>query len=112
MPFTPDEETSLVVERPPKKTLSLELNIETLRFYGLCAGVLLLMVGYTVTHAFVRIDEGDDKFIEEKTFIYKTFHFSHTCSVLDFNPAKTVSALVIMLHTSKHVLVECIGFFE
>jgi len=34
-----------------------------------------------------------------ETFIYKLFHFNHTCSVLDFNPSKTVAALVIMFHT-------------
>jgi hypothetical protein len=97
----PDEETALVVpkEGPPKKKLSIKFNIEILRFYGLLAGVLLSLVGASVTNIFVEFPKGSGGWHPEETFIYKLFHFNHTCTVLDFNPAKTVSALVIMFHT-------------
>jgi hypothetical protein len=38
-------------------------------------------------------------FEPEFSFIYKLFNFPHTCVVLDFNPAKTISALVIQFNT-------------
>jgi hypothetical protein len=94
-----DEETLLVGRKGPPKKLSITLNIEILRFYGLLAGVLLLVVGQFVTTMFVEFPEGSGGWHPKETFIYKLFHFNHTCTVLDFNPAKTVSALVIMLHT-------------
>lgn len=98
-----DEETMLVAghTHTKKKPVSFQLNIEALRCFGLFAIIVLLVVGYSMTNAFVELEEGDGRFIQEKSFIYKTFHFSHTCVVLDFNPAKTLSALVMMLHTSK-----------
>jgi hypothetical protein len=99
-----DEETALVgpkggPPKTPKKKLSIKFNIEILRFYGLLAGMLLLLVGVSVTNMFVEFPTGSGGWHPEETFIYKLFHFNHTCTVLDFNPAKTVSALVIMLHT-------------
>jgi hypothetical protein len=96
----PDEETALVGRKGlSEKKLSKTFNIETLRFYGLLAGVLLLLVGLSVTNLFVEFPEKGLGWQPEKTFIYQLFHFNHTCTVLDFNPAKTVAALAIMLHT-------------
>jgi hypothetical protein len=94
-----DEETALVGRKGPPKKLSIAFNIETLRFYGLLGVLLLLFVGKFVTEKFVKFPKGSDGWHPEKTFIFQLFHFNHTCTVLDFNPAKTVSALVVMLHT-------------
>jgi hypothetical protein len=97
----PDEESSLVGRGGPAKKapLSIHLNIETLRFVGLIAGTVLLLTGKFVSFFFVKFPAGNDHFDVNQTFIFKLFHFNHTCTVLDLNPAKTVSALVIMLHT-------------
>jgi hypothetical protein len=94
----PDEETALVGRKGPGKKLSITFNIEILRFYGLVCGALLLLTGLTVTNMFVDFPEGSGGWHPEETFIYKLFGFNHTCTVLDFNPAKTMSAIVIMAH--------------
>jgi hypothetical protein len=107
-----DEETPLVGTQDGKKA-TLSVNIELIRFYGLIAGAVLLMTGLFVTTYFVVYPEHEDThtwseklfhgapsdFDQTQTFIYEMFHFSHTCTMLDFNPSKTVAALVIMLHT-------------
>jgi hypothetical protein len=72
-----------------------------------------LLTGYFVSNKAVVFPPKDDPssfldkvlgkapsdFDKTQTFIFKLFHFNHTCSVLDFNPSKTISALVIMFHT-------------
>lgn len=79
--------------------LTTTFNIELLRFWGLIFGSVLLITGTVVTNNFVEFPEGSGSFHPEKTFIYEIFHFNHTCTVLDFNPSKTISAMVIMFHT-------------
>lgn len=108
-----DEETPLVGGVSDGATKTLVLHLEMLRFWGLAAGGVLLGTGWFITTFFVVFPEHDnvssawDKlfngapsdFDETQTFIYEMFHFSHTCTFLDFNPSKTVAALVIMVHT-------------
>lgn len=93
-------------------TMKLSLHIEMLRFWGLAAGGVLLATGWFITTFMVVFPEKENPssfiaklfgapsdFDETQTFIYEMFHFSHTCTYLDFNPSKTVAALVIMIHT-------------
>mmetsp|Transcript_21876 Transcript_21876/g.46156 ORF Transcript_21876/g.46156 Transcript_21876/m.46156 type:complete len:296 (-) Transcript_21876:164-1051(-) len=108
-----DEETSLIAGVAPGfKKQKLVVNIEFLRFFGLSMGMVLLGVGtfmstYMVvfpphedTHTFMeKLKGAQSDFDTTQTYIYKLFHFNHTCTMLDFNPAKTCAALVIMLHT-------------
>lgn len=93
--------------------MTIRLNIERIRFWGLLGGAALLMTGtFVSTFAVVFPPKPDpssffDKlfrgapsdFDTTQTFIYQLFHFNHTCTMLDFNPSKTISALIIMLHT-------------
>jgi len=88
-----------VVETPAGVMLTTTFNIEWLRFWGLIAGSVLLITGTIVTNHFVEYPEGSGGFDYKATFIYEIFHFNHTCTVLDFNPSRTVSGLVMMLHT-------------
>jgi hypothetical protein len=107
------EQTPLVSGVQDGKKVAIKVNIELIRFYGLIAGAVLLFTGLFVTTFFVNYPVSEnpsswqDKlfhgapsdFDQTQTFIYEMFHFSHTCTMLDFNPSKTVAALVIMLHT-------------
>lgn len=98
----PDQERAkprTVIETPDGVLLSTTFNIEWLRFWGLMAGSVLLVTGTIVTNTFVEFPEGSGGFDFKATFIYKLFHFNHTCTVLDFNPSRTVSGIVMMFHT-------------
>jgi hypothetical protein len=72
--------------------LKRTINIELFRAYGLSAGFLLLLVGKLVSERYVFMPNGT--MAKEDTFIYKTFNFNHTCSYLDWNPSRTVSAII------------------
>ena len=112
-----DEETRLIPEKRDAIG-SKEINIELFRFYGLLGIFVLLLTGKYVSQYAVIFPPKDDPssiwhklfngaqsdFDAEQTFIYHLFHFNHTCSILDFNPSKTISALVMMLHT---VSIDC-----
>mmetsp|Transcript_15755 Transcript_15755/g.22404 ORF Transcript_15755/g.22404 Transcript_15755/m.22404 type:complete len:292 (-) Transcript_15755:90-965(-) len=108
-----DEETPLNRGSNSLGKISFVMNIERIRFFGLMGVVALLFVGAFTSHYAVVYPPKEDPssfwdklfhgapsdFEASQTFIFKLFHFNHTCSVLDFNPSKTLSALVIMLHT-------------
>jgi len=108
-----DEETPLTSTPNSLGKRSIVLNIERIRFFGLMGGILLLIVGTFVSNYAVVFPPKEDPssfwdkvfhgapsdFDSSQTFIFKLFHFNHTCSMLDFNPSKTLSALVIMFHT-------------
>jgi hypothetical protein len=109
----PDEGTPLVGPNGSKaKKLSITFNIEILRFYGLCAGMLLLAVGGFVTNVFVEFPKGSGGWHPEDIFIYKLFGFNHTCTLLDFNPAKTVSAIVIMFHSIPMMMFVVLSYYR
>jgi len=108
-----DEETPLTGGSSTLGQKVIVLNIERIRFWGLLGGAALLLTGVFVSTFAVVFPETDtpssfwDKlfhgapsdFDSKQTFIYKMFGFNHTCTMLDFNPSKTISALIIMLHT-------------
>lgn len=78
--------------------MTYRVNIEFFRFFGMTATIALLLIGKFVTEHFVKwIRYPDIPFSPEATYIYQLFHFNHTCTVLDFNPSKTISAIVVML---------------
>jgi len=108
-----DEETSLIGgSQSNLGQRVVSMNIERIRFWGLTGGMLLLFTGLFLSYFGVVFPEKDDSstFIDKlfhgapsdfnatQTYIYQLFHFNHTCSVLDFNPSKTISAMVIMFH--------------
>lgn len=107
------ETTTLLPTTQDGATIKLSIHIEMLRFVGLAAGGVLLITGWFITTYFVVYPEKENPstffqklfggapsdFDETQTFIYEMFHFSHTCTFLDFNPSKTCAALIIMLHT-------------
>lgn len=85
------------------------LNIERLRFVGLVAVFVLLAVGAFVTKYAVvypakedpssfwaKLNGAPTDFVYTATYVFQLFGFNHTCSVLDFNPSKTISAIVVM----------------
>eukprot|EP00485_Elphidium_margaritaceum_P001012 CAMPEP_0202695068 /NCGR_PEP_ID=MMETSP1385-20130828/8756_1 /ASSEMBLY_ACC=CAM_ASM_000861 /TAXON_ID=933848 /ORGANISM="Elphidium margaritaceum" /LENGTH=307 /DNA_ID=CAMNT_0049351029 /DNA_START=40 /DNA_END=963 /DNA_ORIENTATION=+ len=93
-----------VIPLPKQIRVGVTFNLEIFRCIGLSAGIVLLLIGTIVTNAAVvfpaKGDEGyNGKFNAEATYIYALFHFNHTCTVLDFNPSKSVSALVVMLNS-------------
>lgn len=109
-----DEESPLTGgRRGGLGTMEIKLNIERIRFWGLMGGAVLLLTGTFVSNYAVVFPAKDnpstfwDKlfhgapsdFDSTQTFIYQMFGFNHTCSMLDFNPSKTIAALIIMLHT-------------
>lgn len=82
-------ETSPLLDASGSTTISIHL--EKLRFFGLMAGGVLLLLGKFITTKYVPgglIDAG---------YIVTTFHFRHTCVYLDYNPSRTISALIVML---------------
>jgi len=112
---TVDEESIAADEGRNRRTRTKQtytINIEWFRFVGLASVGLLLGMGKFVTHffnnwplkenpssPFDKIFRGAPTDMEyTETFIYKLFNFNHTCSLLDFNPSKTVAGLIIMIH--------------
>lgn len=107
-----DEETPLTGGRT-FGSRKIAFNLEMIRFFALLGGIALLITGKTVSNFAVVFPAKSDPssvwdklfngapsdFDPTKTFIFQLFGFNHTCTVLDFNPSKTISALVIMLHT-------------
>jgi len=107
-----DEETALVGGQNHIGKHVYKINIERIRFFGLLGGAVLLGTGkFVSTYAVVFPPKDDPSTFWEKlhgapsdfdtsqTFIYKLFHFNHTCTLLDFNPSKTIAALIIQAHT-------------
>jgi len=69
---------------------SWDIHLEKVRFWGLAAGGVLLILGKIVTNmttASGLINAG---------YIFSTYHFRHTCVYLDYNPSRTFSALLVM----------------
>lgn len=87
------ESTALVGDKPAM--LKVTLNIELFRVFGLSAGFVLLFIGTAISNRFVFEPYGDKS--KTETYIYKTFGFNHTCTYLDWNPSRTVSAMVSQL---------------
>jgi len=73
-------------------TLVDKITIEKWRIFGLGMSIVMMVVGTILSTLFVW----DKLEIKEETYIMQMFHFSHTCVEIDFNPAKTVSAILIL----------------
>jgi len=109
MAIVVDEGTSLVSGEKPalvKKTF----NIEWLRVFGLSSGFALLFVGSFVSNRFVF--EPNGTMVKTETFIYKTFNFNHTCSYLDWNPSRTISAIVAQFIIIPMSLYVVLGYYR
>jgi len=69
-------------------------QIEWYRAFGLSMGLVMLGVGTQLTNRFVFPITNGPKTIED-TYINKVFGFTHTCVYIDFNPSKTVAAILV-----------------
>ncbi len=67
---------------------TLTFNPEILRIIAYIALIIMLSVGYIVTATLVEVDP-------HTTAIYKLFGFNHTCNVLDHEPSRTISAMLL-----------------
>jgi hypothetical protein len=97
-----DEEADVKGFRPLK--LKKSFQIEYLRIVGLSMYIILLAVGYFVTVNFVEYPKGSGSWHPKETFIYKTFGFNHFCSWLDFNPTRSVAAILAQFCTVPMVI--------
>lgn len=89
----------LGVQAGGKFKLELTVRIELLRGFGLLVTIVMLLIGIFLTENFVQVNPGDTEFLEESTYIFKLFGFSHTCVNIDFNPAKSVAAMLVIFAT-------------
>ena len=72
----------------PNYSFSLEFNPEILRIIAYVSLITLLVIGYVLTNTVVDVDP-------ETTVIYKIFGFNHACNVIDHEPSRTVSAMLL-----------------
>lgn len=72
----------------PNYAFTLTFNPEILRIIAYIALILMLVVGSILTETWVDVDPHD-------TAIYKLFGFNHACNVLDYEPSRTVSAMLL-----------------
>mmetsp|Transcript_4993 Transcript_4993/g.6074 ORF Transcript_4993/g.6074 Transcript_4993/m.6074 type:complete len:408 (-) Transcript_4993:71-1294(-) len=72
-----------------------EVTIEFLRFFGLLMSIVMLLIGKIISTYSVF----NDKIVKDETYIVKLFGFAHTCVEIDFNPSKTVAALILNFAT-------------
>jgi hypothetical protein len=94
------------------KKRPLEIQIEYYRCFGLAAGMVMLLVGKTVSDWFneypvtdeplnswwdIATGKADSNFHPKETYIQHLFSFIHTCVYIDNNPAKTCAALLIQI---------------
>ena len=105
-----DEETPLTSGRP-LGSRKITFNLEKIRMFALLSVAVFLITGKAVSKFAVVIPTKSDPstvwdkvfngapsdFIPEETFIYKLFGFNHNCTIVDFNPAKTISALIFVM---------------
>jgi len=99
-------ESSTLIKRSGEGGIreKVQFNPEILRVIGLSAVIVLLLVGSVLTTLFVRINGVEDTFDYTATYIYAIFGFNHTCTYLDFNPSKTVAALMLQVCTFPLIL--------
>jgi len=90
-----DSETTGIIGSNPKP-LGKTFNIEILRFGGLLMSILMLCVGKFTTDIWPSVwGKGSNPASVEETYIWKLFGFAHTCVFIDFNPSKTIAALLL-----------------
>ncbi|MEM9136097.1 MAG: hypothetical protein AAGB01_01930 [Cyanobacteria bacterium P01_F01_bin.42] len=72
----------------PNYSVNLKFNPEILRIIAYVALIIILLVGYVLTETMVKVDP-------QTTAIYKLFGFNHACNLLDYEPSRTVSAMLL-----------------
>jgi hypothetical protein len=122
-----DEETSLIAGgSPARKKIRKKFNIEILRIMGLCGMIAMLIAGNVISWLFVNFPEKEnpsswqDKlflrspsdFDKTQTYIHMLFHFNHTCSVIDFEPAKSICAMILMFYEIPTLLFTILSYYR
>ena len=74
--------------KTPNYAFTLTFNPEILRIISYISLIIMLIVGYILTETLVEIDP-------HTTAIYKLFGFNHPCNLLDHEPSRTVSAMLL-----------------
>ena len=72
----------------PNYKFSMRFNPEWLRTFSYIALIIMLAAGYFLTENFSHVDP-------ETTAIYHLFGFNHACNMLDHEPSRTVSAMLL-----------------
>ena len=72
----------------PNYAFTVTFNPEILRVIAYIALIIMLIVGSILTETWVDVDP-------HTTAIYKLFGFNHACNVLDHEPSRTVSAMLL-----------------
>ena len=72
----------------PNYVFSLTFNPEILRIIAYTGFIVMLVVGYILTERYAGVDP-------RTTTIYKLFGFNHSCYVIDYEPSRTVSAMLL-----------------
>ncbi len=74
----------------PNYAFSLTFNPEILRLVAYGGLIITLIAGLVITEKFSGVDP-------HTTAIYKLFGFNHICNVLDHEPSKTITAMLLPL---------------
>ncbi|MEM9089447.1 MAG: hypothetical protein AAGC93_11965 [Cyanobacteria bacterium P01_F01_bin.53] len=72
----------------PNYTFTLTFNPEILRVTAYISLIFMLLVGVIVTKKWVEVEP-------TTTVIYQLFGFNHICNVLDHEPSRTISAMLL-----------------
>ena len=67
---------------------TLAFNPELFRIISYVAVIIMFAVGYVLTSEFAHVDPTE-------TAIYHLFGFNHSCNLLDHEPSRTVSAMLL-----------------
>lgn len=108
--MTATESTGLLGSDRKELTVG-PFNIEKLRAFGLLMGMVMLFIGKGLTDNFVW-GTRDNPVNIESTYIYGVFGFSHTCVFIDFNPSKTVSAILVILVVLPLMLFTVLNYYR
>lgn len=89
----------------PSYKLSLTFNPEIFRVTAYVGLLLMFAAGWLLTRTFVSIDPHD-------TVIYQLFGFNHSCNLLDHEPSRTVSAMILPFWEIPFVLYAIFNFLR
>ena len=74
--------------KTPNYVFNVTFNPEIFRIIGYVGFIVMLVVGSFLTNKFSGVDP-------QTTTIYKLFGFNHSCYVIDYEPSRTVSAMLL-----------------
>ncbi len=89
----------------PNYALSLTFNPEILRIVAYVGLIFMFLVGLILTETLVAIEPHD-------TAIYRLFGFNHSCNLLDHEPSRTVSAMLLPFWEIPFVLYVIFNFLR